>query len=120
MSAKPTHNAQSLLPTSESFSTAHSQEPCDFALDPSVAGIAPLIRARLLALLPETLTADKAASHFKKAKSFWKQFCKSGAGPKPMAHGRGRGAKLKYAREDVVDALMRGLAISPEPLNERA
>jgi hypothetical protein len=120
MSEKPNHVAVSTLSANGSFSTAYGQEPCDVALDPSVADIGPLIRQRLLAHLTETMTAEDAALCFKRAKKFWKQFCKSGAGPKPMAHGRGRGAKLKYAREDVVDALMRGLALSPEPLNESA
>lgn len=120
MSKKPKSGVAPRLPANGTFSTVHGQEPCEVALDPSVADIAPLIRERLFERLPETLTADKAAARFKRAKKFWKQFCKNGAGPKPMAHGRGRGAKLEYAREDVVDALMRGMAFSPEPRNERA
>jgi hypothetical protein len=120
MSKKPKSGVAPRMPANETFSTAHDQEPCEVALDPSVADIALLVRERLLARLPKTIPAEDAASWFKRAKKFWKQFSKSGAGPKPMAHGRGRGAKLEYAREDVVDALMRGMAFSPEPRNEHA
>lgn len=119
MSAKPTQNVVSQLSPQIELSEAHCVAPNAIDLRPSVSGIATLIRQRLLERLPEMMTAEDAASYLMKSRKSWRRFCRTGAGPKSKANGRGRGAKLQYAREDLVDALARCLSCTPEPPNGR-
>ena len=120
MSKKPKSGVAPRLPVNGTFSTVHGQEPCEVALDLSVSGIAPLIRQQLMERLPEIMTAKTAVLWLNNRKKSWRRLRKSGAGPKPVTRVRKRDEPLQYARDEVVDALMRCLFCMPEPPSRRA